>query len=159
MGREPVYEAILRLRDGADEGVPRGRNQPHRLMDGIELRYMLESGEPVTCRVRFVFSRAGFGLVRHLQCRSCDRPCDILCINPFSGRLECPQCCQTPYRSQYRNRYDRAEIKLGSIRRKLGDVFLDGDEWPSKPLRMRWATYHRLTELAIQYATAAYRQR
>jgi len=159
VGRDPVYEATLRLWDGTDESVPRGNRQPHKLMDGIELRYATERNEPVNCRVRFIYSRAGFGLVPHLQCRGCDRPCDVLCICPSLDQLECPYCCRTPYRSQYRNRYDRAEIKLDRIRRKLGDPFLDGGEWPSKPPRMRWATYHELTERATRYAAATYPQR
>jgi hypothetical protein len=159
VGRDPVYEATLRLWDCNDDGVPFGRRQSHKCMDGIELRHTNERGEDVACRVRFIYSRACFGLVRHLQCRGCDRPCDVLCICPSLDQLECPQCCWTPYRSQYRTRYDRAEIKLDRIRRKLGDLFLDGDEWPSKPSKMRWATYHELTTRATRYAAATYPQR
>jgi hypothetical protein len=159
IGRDPVYEATLRLWDGADDSVPRGRHQPHKFTDGIELRHTNERGEAIACRVRFIYSRAGFGLVRHLQCRGCDRPCDVPCVRASLDQLECPYCCRTPYRSQYSNRCDRAEIKLDRIRRKLGDVFLDADEWPSKPPRMRWAIYHDLTERATQYAAAAYPQR
>ena len=148
---EPVFQAELRPWDGNNEAVPRGSRQPHLLTNGIELSYRLPSGEAVTRYARFIYSRAGFGRVPHLQCRTCDRPRDILCVSLFGGLLECPKCHGLDYRSQHRNGYERALMKRNRIFRKLGDTFLESEVWPAKPKWMRWPTYKRLIAQAERH--------
>jgi hypothetical protein len=145
---EPVHEASISLWRGLDRKTPKELGRV--MVDGIEVRYTLENGKVETSYARFSSVRAGFGMVQHLECGSCDRRCDVLCLCLFSGRLECSYCCRAPYRSQHRNRFERALIKADRIRRKLGDTWLNETDWPSKPPKMRWKTYERLSSQAWQ---------
>ena len=121
---EPVFQATISLWRGTDWKAPSA------FTDGVEVRFALQDGKAQTSRAKFTFSRAGFGMIRRFECNSCDRRCDLICICLFSGRIECPRCNEAPFRSKYRNRFERALLKADRIRRKLGDVFLDGEEWP-----------------------------
>lgn len=110
------------------------------------------NGKSHTDRVFWKFNRAGYGDVKHFACPACWRACDFVYLTSAArGRAACRKCCRLTYRSQYSNRYDRAEQKSNVIKRRLGDVFMETGYFPEKPKWMRWPTYRRLIDKAEQY--------
>jgi len=119
--------------------------------EGVRLVYRTtgKDGAPLDVRelVPYLYTPTRFGGRRcWLQCLSCKRGCRVL----YGGHsFRCRRCYGLGYRSQQEPYYQRAVHQADKIRRRLVDQWgcaFDGDEFPPKPKRMRWATYWRLKE-------------
>jgi hypothetical protein len=85
------------------------------------------------------------GTHRLIGCPGCSRRCRALCFGP--DRLRCRLCLGLRYRSQNQQPADRATEQAEKLCQRLDPVkghLLPIEEFPLKPLRMRWRTYYRL---------------
>ena len=97
--------------------------------------------------VPFVYTSAQFGGRRRwLSCPWCRYRCRILYR---AQRFRCRKCCGLVYESTREtwcqrafSQADKLAMRMAGGRREL----FDGDEFPEKPKRMRWATYWRLED-------------
>jgi hypothetical protein len=68
---------------------------------------------------------------------------------PLGGRhFWSRRAYELPYASQRETKYDRALRRARKLRLRLGGDPAD-DEYPDKPVRMRWATYSRLMDRLV----------
>lgn len=96
--------------------------------------------------VPYSFTDTAFGGRRRwFTCPSCGQPCRVLFQR---GDWRCRGCHRLQYASQYSSPFIRALDLTDRLRRRIGDrmgcEFEEGDEFPGKPPRMRWATYRAL---------------
>jgi hypothetical protein len=103
--------------------------------------------EDVAELVELVATPACFGGRRQwLKCPGCGQACRVL--RGYRGRFRCRRNCHHfPYTSQYEQPYRRALVQADRIKKRLqSDHASDGDDFPPRPKRMRWATYRWLEE-------------
>ena len=110
---------------------------------GIRFAKRDDEGKLAGVFLAYISTRTMFGGYRMwFACPGCRRPARVLYgINS----LRCRRCRGLKYASQSEASHWRAQRKALSIRRRIGanGVALDGP-FPSKPPKMRWATYKRL---------------
>ena len=110
---------------------------------GIQFVKRDDEGKLAGLFVAYTHTPTMFGGFRKwFACPGCRRPARILYgVNS----LRCRRCRGLKYASQSEASHWRAQRKALSIRRRIGasGAALDGP-FPSKPPKMRWATYKRL---------------
>ena len=115
---------------------------------GLRLRYWVrhpDGGEFYLDEVvPFVYTPTQFGGRRQwLSCLGCDRRVRVL----YGGKrnlFRCRNCYGLAYRSTHQTWHERADTQADKLALKIcgGDRDLyDGETFPEKPKRMRWATY------------------
>jgi hypothetical protein len=116
---------------------------------GLRLRYWAKDAGYLDEVVPFVYTPTQFGGRRQwLSCLRCSRRVRVL----YGGKrnlFRCRKCYGLVYRSTRQTLCDRVDSQANKLALKIcgGDRDLyDGDEFPGKPKRMRWATYRRLEE-------------
>jgi hypothetical protein len=101
--------------------------------------------------VPFLYTATQFGGRRRwLACPRCSRRRRVLYR---AQRFRCRECCGLVYQSTREtwnqraiSQADKLAMRMAGGRREL----FDGDEFPKKPKRMRWATYRRIEERFYQ---------
>jgi hypothetical protein len=94
--------------------------------------------------VPYGYSATMFGGRRQwLMCLKCGRRCRRI----FGGRyFRCRQCYGLVYASTREPPHQRAIDRADRLRKRVGGGrgAFDGEDFPPKPPRMRWTTYHHL---------------
>jgi len=98
--------------------------------------------QPMRYDVQIVRTACNYGGSRPwFLCPSCRRRVAVLYL---PGKLAaCRKCYNICYSSQCEDFSSRAMRRMGKIEARLGGEY---GEFPTKPKRMRWATYERLWE-------------
>jgi hypothetical protein len=110
-----------------------------------KISFPLPSGEWRHETIAHSFTPTNFGGWRlWFACPRCSKACGTL--YRAHGRYVCRQCLRLTYASQYDRQHERPRRKAIKIRARLGQSTQapDGEAFPPKPPRMRWATYRRL---------------
>jgi hypothetical protein len=115
--------------------------------NGLNLYYWANQSDYTNELVPFVYTPTQFGGRRRwLSCPRCRRRCRILYR---AQQFRCRKCSGLVYQSTREtwgqralSQADKLAMRMAGGRREL----FDGDEFPEKPKRMRWATYWRLEE-------------
>jgi DNA-directed RNA polymerase subunit RPC12/RpoP len=118
--------------------------------DGVRLMYQVTDRDgarvSVDELVPFTYTPARFGGRRQwLRCLKCGRGCRKI----FGGLyFRCRHCHGLVYASTREPPYQRAIDRADRLRKRVGGDrgAFDGEDFPPKPKRMRWATYRRLEE-------------
>ena len=119
--------------------------------DGVRLIYSSKDRNGVAVDVNelvpFAYTPTRFGGRRQwLRCLKCGRGCRKI----YGGRyFRCRQCHRLIYASTREPAYQRAIDRADKLRKRLGDKWgsaFERDEFPPKPKRMRWSTYHGIEE-------------
>jgi hypothetical protein len=120
----------------------------------LRLQYVIHdywSGDPceIDDKVFLAPSRPPFGGRRWwFVCPHLNRRVRKLYL-PLGGRhFWSRQAYELAYASQRETKYDRALRRARNLRLRLGGDSAD-DEYPDKPLWMRWATYNRLVDKLV----------
>jgi hypothetical protein len=130
------------------EGVALGSALVNLKFSGLRLRYMCNK-QYLDELVPFTFTDTQFGGRRRwLSCLDCGGRCRVI-YGDRSRRYRCRKCHGLVYRSKRQPWDERSDTQADKLALKIcgGDRELyDGEEFPEKPKRMRWETYHRLEE-------------
>ena len=110
-----------------------------------------EDGEVVdVATIYFDATRMHFGGRRlWFRCPRCDARCRVLF---GTWRIACRRCHRLRYLSQRESRSGRANLGMMKIVKRL-DPEASCNALPSKPERMHWSTYARLSERYDAYDT------
>ena len=156
---EEVYRLDVRWlhRHGYLDGRPhwvtwsRGEQQAGSLLlalqpEGVVLTYRYRVGggdwESVRQVVTLAWTPCHYGGERPwFRCPGCQRRVAVLCGD--DRLFLCRHCYRLPYTSQYETRLDRLYRKLRKLRDRVGE------QYARKPKGMRWHTWERLRDQAL----------
>ena len=119
------------------------------------LRIMYFHPDRVEEFVPFTYTATQFGGRRRwLECPRCRRRCRVLYR---AQRFRCRKCLGLVYEftraSWYQRVIDQADKLAYRVAGAAAAVY-ERDDFPDKPKRMRWTTYHRLEERYYRYMQA-----
>jgi hypothetical protein len=131
------------------------------------LQYQLtKTGEHLDYMVALVSTHPNYGGLRWwfvcpivVAGHACRRRVGKLYLAPGRRYFACRHCCDLAYTSQREDKMTRALSKAQAIRVRLGGSGAIDYQFPPKPNRMRWKTYHllwaRSQELRVESFRAA----